>query len=160
MVKNIGLLGPIIKENNMYRSYKEFNGYSTAFRQHKADSHCRYIHGYALRFKVWFDGELDDRNWVVDFGCFKRNGVKDWFKHMFDHTTIVAKDDPYLKHFEELHNSDLIQLRILDDVGCEKFAEYVFKYLNEQIKTDTKGRVKVHKVQCWEHGENMAEYYE
>ena len=144
----------------MYRSYKEFNGYSTAFRQHKADSHCRYIHGYALRFKVWFDGELDDRNWVVDFGCFKRNGVKDWFKHMFDHTTIVAKDDPYLKHFEELHNSDLIQLRILDDVGCEKFAEYVFKHLNEQIKTDTKGRVKVHKVQCWEHGENMAEYYE
>ena len=144
----------------MYRSYKEFNGYSTAFRQHKADSHCRFIHGYALRFKVWFDGELDNRNWVVDFGCFKRNGIKDWFKHMFDHTTIVAKDDPYLKHFEELHNTDLIQLRILDDVGCEKFAEYVFKYLNEQIKTDTKGRVKVHKVQCWEHGENMAEYYE
>ena len=63
----------------MYRSYKEFNGYSTAFRQHKADSHCRFIHGYALRFKVWFDGELDNRNWVVDFGCFKRNGVKDWF---------------------------------------------------------------------------------
>ena len=144
----------------MYRSYKEFNGYSTAFRQHKADSHCRYIHGYALRFKVWFDGELDHRNWVVDFGCFKRNGIKDWFKHMFDHTTIVAKDDPYLKHFEELHNSDLIQLRILDDVGCEKFAEYVFKHLNEQVKSDTKGRVKVHKVQCWEHGENMAEYYE
>ena len=142
----------------MYRSYKEFNGYSTAFRQHKADSHCKYIHGYALRFKVWFDGELDHRNWVVDFGCFKRNGVKDWFKHMFDHTTIVAKDDPYLKHFEELHNSDLIQLRILDDVGCEKFAEYVFKHLNEQVKSDTKGRVKVHKVQCWEHGENMAEY--
>ena len=144
----------------MYRSYKEFNGYSTAFRQHKADSHCKYIHGYALRFKVWFDGDLDHRNWVVDFGCFKRNGIKDWFKHMFDHTTIVAKDDPYLKHFEELHNTDLIQLRILDDVGCEKFAEYVFKHLNEQIKTDTKGRVKVHKVQCWEHGENMAEYYE
>jgi len=144
----------------MYRSYKEFNGYSTAFRQHKADSHCRYIHGYALRFKVWFDGELDDRNWVVDFGCFKRNGIKDWFKHMFDHTTIVAKDDPYLKHFKELHNSDLIQLRILDDVGCEKFAEYVFKHLNQSIKEQTKGRVKVHKVQCWEHGENMAEYYE
>ena len=144
----------------MYRSYKEFNGYSTAFRQWKADSHCRYVHGYALRFKVWFEGDLDNRNWVVDFGCFKRNGVKDWFKHMFDHTTVVAKDDPYLKHFEELHNSDLIQLRILDAVGCEKFAEYVFKHLNEQIKTNTNGRVKVHKVQCWEHGENMAEYCE
>ena len=143
----------------MYRSYKEFNGYSTAFRQWRADSHCRYVHGYALRFKVWFDGELDDRNWVVDFGCFKRNGIKDWFKHMFDHTTIVAKDDPYLKHFQELHNSDLIQLRILDDVGCEKFAEYVFKHLNKQIELDTNKRVKVHKVQCWEHNDNMAEYH-
>ena len=38
----------------MFRSYKEFNGYSTAFRQWRAESHCRYVHGYALRFKVWF----------------------------------------------------------------------------------------------------------
>ena len=144
----------------MFRSYKEFNGYSTAFRQHKADSHCRFIHGYALRFKVWFDGELDHRNWVVDFGCFKRNGVKDWFKNMFDHTTIVAKDDPAILLFEEMDKQGLIQLRIMEDVGCEKFAEYVFKYLNKKVKEETKNRVKVHKVQCWEHGENMAEYYE
>ena len=144
----------------MYRSYKEFNGYSTAFRQHKADSHCRIIHGYALRFKVWFDGELDHRNWVVDFGCFKRNGVKDWFKNMFDHTTIVAKDDPAILLFEEMDKQGLIQLRIMEDVGCEKFAEYVFKYLNKKVKEETKDRVKVHKVQCWEHGENMAEYYD
>ena len=144
----------------MYRSYKEFNGYSTAFRQHKADSHCIFIHGYALRFKVWFDGELDHRNWVVDFGCFKRNGVKDWFKNMFDHTTIVAKDDPAILLFEEMDKQGLIQLRIMEDVGCEKFAEYVFKYLNKKVKEETKDRVKVHKVQCWEHGENMAEYYD
>ena len=144
----------------MFRSYKEFNGYSTAFRQHKADSHCRFIHGYALRFKVWFDGELDHRNWVVDFGCFKRNGVKDWFKNMFDHTTIVAKDDPAILLFEEMDKQGLIQLRIMEDVGCEKFAEYVFKYLNKKVKEETKDRVKVHKVQCWEHGENMAEYYD
>ena len=144
----------------MYRSYKQFSGYSTAFRQWRADSHCKYVHGYALKFKVYFDGELDEKNWVCDFGCFKRNGIKDQLKHQFDHTLVVAKDDPHLKHFQELHNSDLVQLRIMDDVGCEKFAEYVFKYLNKKIKEETNGRVKVHKVQCWEHGENMAEYYE
>ena len=144
----------------MYRSYKEFNGYSTAFRQWRADSHCKFIHGYALRFKVWFDGELDGRNWVVDFGCFKRNGVKDWFKYLFDHTTIVAKDDPSIDTFKEMGKSGLIQLRIMEDVGCEKFAEEVYKYLNNKILEETKGRVKVYKVQCWEHEENMAEYYE
>mgnify|MGYP003126870464 FL=1 len=118
----------------MYRSYKEFNGYSTAFRQHKADSHCRFIHGYALRFKVWFEGDLDDRNWVVDFGCFKRNGIKDWFKNMFDHTTCVAKDDPELSRFKEMDEKGLIQLRVMNDVGCEKFAQFVFEFLNKKIK--------------------------
>ena len=144
----------------MYRSYKEFNGYSTAFRQWRADSHCRFIHGYALRFKVWFDGELDYRNWVVDFGCFKRNGVKDWFKHQFDHTTVISVDDPERARFEEMDKDGLIQLRIMEDVGCEKFAEYVFKYLSDKIEVETEGRARVHKVQCWEHGENMAEYRE
>ena len=142
------------------RSYKQFTGFSTAFRQWKADSHCRYVHGYALRFKVWFEGDLDHRNWVVDFGSFKRNGIKKWFKHTFDHTTIVAKDDPYLAYFQDAHDNDLIQLRIMDDVGCEKFAEYVFKHLDEKIKEETKNRVRVHKVQCWEHEDNMAEYCE
>ena len=41
-------------------------------------------------FKVWFEGELDDNGWVIDFGCFKRNGVKEWLKNMFDHTTCVT----------------------------------------------------------------------
>ena len=115
------------------RSYKQFTGFSTAFRQWKADSHCRYVHGYA---------------------------IKKWFKHTFDHTTIVAKDDPYLAYFQDAHDNDLIQLRIMDDVGCEKFAEYVFKHLDEKIKEETKNRVRVHKVQCWEHEDNMAEYCE
>ena len=142
-----------------FKSYKEFNGYSTAFRQHLADSHCRFIHGYALKFKVWFEGDLDHRNWVVDFGCFKRNGVKDWMKQQFDHTTIVAKDDPMMHRFEMLARDGIIQLRVMDDVGCEKFAEFVFNYLNEKITKETNGRVNVHKVQCWEHNENMAEYH-
>ena len=143
----------------MYRSYKEFNGDSTAFRQWRADSHCRYVHGYAIHFKVWFEGELDERNWVCDFGCFKRNGIKDMLKEMFDHTTIVADDDPYLDRFIEMANSDLIQLRTMSDVGCEKFAEWVFNAVNEAIQLETDGRVNVYKVQCWEHSENMAEYY-
>ena len=145
-----------MKRDNMYRSYKEFNGYSTAFRQHKADSHCKYIHGYALRFKVWFDGELDYRNWVVDFGCFKRNGVKDWFKHQFDHTTVISVDDPERNRFEEMDKDGLIQLRIMEDVGCEKFAEYTFNFVNEYISSETDGRVKLISVEVFEHGANSA----
>ena len=85
-----------------YKSFKEFSGYSTAFRQWRADSHCSYIHGYALKFKVWFEGDLDHCNWVVDFGCFKRNGINDWMKEQFDHTMIVASDDPDLLLFQDM----------------------------------------------------------
>ena len=39
-----------------YQSTKLFDNYSVALRQHKAaHSHCELLHGYALKFKVWFE---------------------------------------------------------------------------------------------------------
>lgn len=58
-----------------YISTKQYGhelGLSCAFRQWKADSHCKYIHGYALAFKFKFETDtLDSNNWVVDFGNLK-----------------------------------------------------------------------------------------
>tara|TARA_B100000161_G_C33538499_1_gene409545 strand:+ start:388 stop:885 length:498 start_codon:yes stop_codon:yes gene_type:complete len=145
---------------NEYNSTKLFKGYSTAFRQWRAKhSHCQYLHGYAMEFKVTFAGDLDQLNWVCDFGSFKRNGIKEHLSYMFDHTTVVAKDDPYLENFKKLSQQNLIQLRIIDDVGCEKFATYVFNYINEIVQKETNGRVKVLMVECFEGGtENSAIY--
>ena len=43
---------------------------SAAFRQPFARSHCKFIHGYRLQAKFWFECEvLDNNNWVVDFGA-------------------------------------------------------------------------------------------
>ena len=144
-----------------YKSTKLFEGYSTAFRQWRAKhSHCQFVHGYALKFKVTFEGNLDELNWVCDFGCFKRNGIKDHMNHMFDHTTIVAKDDPELNSFKNLEEKGLIQLRILNHVGCEKFAEYVFNYINTKVFEETEGRVRVLKVESFEGGTNNSALYE
>ena len=112
-----------------------------------------------MKFKVTFMGQLDPLNWVCDFGSFKRNGIKKHMAYLFDHTTIVAKDDPMLPHFKALAKHNLIQLRIFDDVGCEKFAELVAKYLQDVVQRETDGRASVSKVQCWEHEDNMAEYH-
>ena len=141
-----------------FRSTKLFKGYSTAFRQWRAKhSHCQFVHGYAMEFKVTFEGNLDELNWVCDFGCFKRNGIKEHMNYMFDHTTIVAKDDPEIESFKDLASKGLIQLRILDHVGCEKFAEYVYDYINDKVFEETDGRVKVLKVESFEGGtENSA----
>jgi 6-pyruvoyltetrahydropterin/6-carboxytetrahydropterin synthase len=143
-----------------FNSTKIFKGYSTAFRQWRADSHCQYIHGYALNFKVWFEGELDDTNYVYDFGSFKRNGIKKTLSEMFDHTTIIAEDDPKLETFKQLDNDGLIQLRTMDSVGCEKYAEWVYNLIDDKIYEETDGRVGVMKVECFEGGTDNSAIYE
>ena len=52
-----------------FQSTKLFDGYSTCFRQWQAEgTHCKFLHGYAVSFRVWFEGDLDHRNWVFDVG--------------------------------------------------------------------------------------------
>ena len=149
-----------------FQSTKLFDGFSTCFRQWRADgTHCKYLHGYGVSFKVWFEGDLDHRNWVWDFGGMKRakgtiDGIqpKAWMDHMFDHTTIIAEDDPELEMFQELYQREVIQLRILPSVGAEQFAKYVFEKINQFIHEETNGRVKVRKVEFREHNKNSAIY--
>jgi 6-pyruvoyltetrahydropterin/6-carboxytetrahydropterin synthase len=149
-----------------FQSTKLFDGYSTCFRQWKAEgTHCRFLHGYAISFKVWFEGELDERNWVWDFGGMKRakgniQGMspKAYFDYLLDHTTIISKDDPYLDNFQKMHLDGVIQLRILESTGCERFAEYLHKVINEFLLEETNGRVKASKVEVFENGRNSASY--
>lgn len=151
-----------------FQSTKLFDGYSTCFRQWKAEgTHCKYLHGYAVSFRVWFEGELDERNWVWDFGGMKRakttmygSSPKDFFNYLLDHTTIVAEDDPYLENFKQMDEDGIIQLRILPATGCERFAEYLYKEINEFLEVETEGRVKAVKVEVYEHERNSASYQE
>ncbi len=115
-----------------YISTKIFDNYSVALRQWKAKhSHCQLLHGYALKFKIWFTSEtLDDMNWVVDFGGFKSapkgNGLKDWMDDMFDHTMLIEKDDPYKDLFISMQMEGICKVHFMDRMGCESLAELVF----------------------------------
>ena len=138
----------------MYYSTKRFSGYSTCFRQWRAThSHCRFLHGYAMEIQGHLSGPLDDRNWVMDFGAFKRNGIKEHLSYMFDHTTVVAADDPALDTFRKLESHGLIQLRVIEHVGCEKFAEYVYHAIQERLEGTN---ATVLRVECFENGKNSA----
>ena len=150
----------------MYQSTKLFDGFSCCFRQWKAETtHCRFLHGYGVSFRVTFEGDLDDRNWVWDFGGMKRaktqiNGMspKAWMDYMFDHTVIVAKDDPKLDTFQAMEVMGIIQLRIVEATGAEKFAEFIYNKLNEFVNIETQGRVRIAQVEFMEHGKNTAIY--
>ena len=183
----------------MYESTKIIDGFSTTFRQWKANSHCKYIHGYSLSFKLTFKSEtLNEYNWVQDFGFSKskdftlkvmdlfkdcnfklynptdRNDkltmegcsleifnpsyisnlytIKGFFDYLFDHTTIIAKDDPNLSEFISLNEKKLIQLRILEYVGCEKFSEFIFEKLKPILPN-------LYSVECRENDKNTAIYF-
>mgnify|MGYP003662296908 FL=1 len=153
---------------NRYKSTKLFDGFSCCFRQWKAkDTHCRFLHGYGVSFRVTFEGELDHRNWVWDFGGMKRaktliDGMqpKAWMDYMFDHTILIAKDDPYVDEFKIMGEAGVAQVRMVDATGAEKFAEYLFDKLNNFVKDETNDRVRVTQVEFMEHGKNTAIYSE
>ena len=158
----------------MFTSTKVFDGFSCCFRQWKATTtHCQFLHGYGVSFKVWFEGDLDDRNWVWDFGGMKRaktkidgKSPKEWMDYMFDHTVLVAEDDPFLPDLEKLYHRPekglqyhgILQLRVVPATGAEKFAEFIFKKLNKFVKEETNNRVRVKQVEFREHNKNSAIY--
>lgn len=155
-----------------YQSTKTFSNYSVAIRQWKAQhSHCQLLHGYAFVFKVWFesiepniDNQLDEMNWIVDFGGFKEkpvgNGLKEWMDYMFDHTTLIEKDDPFVDLFEQMEQMGLCKVHFLDRIGAESCARLVFEKFNDVLSKTGGGRCKVVKVECFENDKNSAIYTE
>ena len=155
-----------------YLSTKLFDNYSVAIRQWKAQhSHCQLLHGYALKFKVWFasnepleENQLDDMNWIVDYGGFKAppqgNGLKAWMDHMWDHTLLIQKDDPYADIFEQLGQMGLAKVHLLDKMGAESCAKLVYDKFNEVLAKTDAGRCKCIKVECFENDKNSSIYEE
>lgn len=153
-----------------YQSTKIFDNYSVAIRQWKAKhSHCQLLHGYALKFKVWFesietdvDQQLDSMNWIMDYGGFKSmptgNGLKDWMNEMWDHTLLIEKDDPYYDFFLSASMEGVCKLVPMSPIGAESAARMVFEKMNDVLSKTGGGRVKVTKVECWENDTNSSIY--
>ena len=111
-----------------------------------------------MGFRFTFEAaELDERNWVYDFGGCK--WIKEYLQRKFDHKLVVARDDPILEdEVPVLVLSNIADIRYMDNVGSEKFAESVFNHVAPKIKEETKGRVSLFSVECFEHGANSASY--
>ena len=149
-----------VPTNMKYQSTKTYGhniGLSACFRQPNAHRHCKFLHGYSLQFKFVFQArELDEKNWVVDFGGLKP--LKAWLEDSFDHKVVLDKRDPYLSTFKILEDQGLADLNIVDGVGVEKFAEHAFRFANALVDKMTDGRCWVESVECSEHGANSAIY--
>jgi 6-pyruvoyltetrahydropterin/6-carboxytetrahydropterin synthase len=104
----------------------------------------------------------------MDFGGLKE--FKAWADHMFDHTLVIAEDDPHLTTFQKLNeiaggfeNSGVCDLRIVPGVGCEMFAKMAYDKMAELIASGDmrypiNPTVRVKSVEVFEHGANSATY--
>lgn len=144
-----------------FRSTKTYGheaGLSACFRQWRAESHCRLLHGYALSVRVEFEAdELDCRNWVVDFGSLK--SFKGWLEDTFDHTMLVAEDDPKKEDLFLLQAAGLARIVTVEATGCEAFAKLIYEaaeiWLHDNGYTP---RCRIKSVEVREHGANSAIY--
>ena len=177
------------------KTYGNDRGLSCCFRQWRSThSHCSLLHGYSIGIKLIFESEtLDDRNWVMDFGGLK--AFKEWSEWQFDHTLVVAHDDPHLPFFKQMNdlvtiNKDndpasaipnqrgaVCDLRIVDGVGCEMFAQLAYTVMNDILQTFQRGEtytlptgktfscrypvgqgVRLRSAEVFEHSANSAVY--
>jgi 6-pyruvoyltetrahydropterin/6-carboxytetrahydropterin synthase len=145
------------------KTYGHERGYSSVFRQHRAKSHCRFIHGYALAFEFIFacrETDLDENGWVIDFGSLKP--LKAYLDDHFDHKMLVATDDPALELFidlaEEKRKGKLLDVVMLPAVGCENFARHLYELVDSWLFDRKIGRdcVWLESVEVREHGSNGA----
>jgi 6-pyruvoyltetrahydropterin/6-carboxytetrahydropterin synthase len=142
-------------------STKEYiDEFACAYRQWKADTHCNLIHGYSFTMKFYFGtNELDARNWCADYGGLKE--LKAVLQDQFDHTLLVAEDDPELEMFKELQRRKMAKLTVLPRLGCEGLADMLYRYVNGVFIPDYWGpgeaaRIWCYRVEIRETNTNMA----
>ena len=158
------------------KTYGNDRGLSCCFRQWRAThSHCSLLHGYSIGIKLIFESDtLDSRNWVMDFGGLKL--FKEWADYMFDHTLIIAYNDPHLDKFKALAKigeldqpeyTAVVDLRIADGVGCEMFAKMCYDKMaelleemkqNKHSRYPVEGSVRLVSAEVFEHDANSAIY--
>jgi 6-pyruvoyltetrahydropterin/6-carboxytetrahydropterin synthase len=104
----------------------------------------------------------------MDFGGLKE--FKAWADDMFDHTLVIAQDDPHLETFQKLNSigggfedSGVCDLRIVPGVGCEMFAKMAYDKMAEllasgDMRYPINPTVRVKSVEVFEHGANSATY--
>lgn len=143
-----------------YVSTKSYNQIAPcAYRQWRADTHCNKVHGYAFSFYFEFESDtLDARNWVIDYGGLRP--LKDMLEEWFDHTLLVAEDDPHKEDLLKLGELGLAKITLVEKTGCEGIADFLYEYINT-IMLPSFGaaeaeRVWCSKVQVRETDSNMA----
>jgi len=133
-----------------FTTTKEYvDAFPCAYRQHRAGTHCEKIHGYAFSMKFYFGSDDQDvRGWGgVDYGGLKE--LKVFLEQLFDHTLLVATDDPEIELYREMQQRGICKLTELPGLGCENIADYLYRYINGVYIPDVLGSGAAERTWCY-----------
>ncbi|WP_082956707.1 MULTISPECIES: 6-carboxytetrahydropterin synthase [unclassified Mycobacterium] len=115
-----------------------------------------FLHGYERSFEVEFACAQTERGTglVVDVGTVAE--VRSALRYQFDHTTLIAEDDPQRDLFELLAERGVVDLRIMANTGMEGSAAWVFETAERIVGLATGGRVWVSRIEARESRNNVV----
>lgn len=145
----------------IFKSTKKMGPISVGHRQWRDDGHCAWAHGYGRYVEFTFSGDVDERQWVLDFGDLK--DVKKWIESQWDHRLLLASDDPLLEHFLALQDLGGVNVNVMDvkqgwGPGIEGSCKFLYDNIQPMIDKKTEYRVDIECVRIWEHENNSAMY--
>lgn len=138
-----------------HTSTKEYaDAFPCAYRQWRASDKpngkpgCNCVHGYSFSMKFYFGtNDLDVRRWAMDYGGLSE--LKKILETQFDHTLLVAEDDPHLDWYKEAEKRGIARLTILPNLGCESLADMLYKYVNGVYIPDLLGQAEADRLWCY-----------
>lgn len=139
---------------------KTLTGFPFAHRNWRTSTHCRHVHGYGRSFTFEIECDrLDEDGWILDFGGFRE--IRKELEKQFDHTLVLAADDPMLPKFRELEHNDACRLTVVPTMTTEALCEYVgnlAQSIIDQSDHNLARGVRVSAVECRENEKNAIRY--
>lgn len=142
----------------MFTATKTFHDFPCCHRAWRHEGACKYLHGYCRSFRLVFEAPtLNDIGFVTDLSALK--DVEAELRRLFDHTVLVARDDPALPTFKALEALGVMRLTELPATTSEAIAKYVHDLIAENFFFKDPSAVKVRSVTVVEN-EKIAATYE
>ncbi len=115
-----------------------------------------FLHGYERSFEVEFASAQTElgTGLVVDVGTVAE--IRSALRYQFDHTTLIAEDDPQRDLFELLAERGVIDLRIMESTGMEGSAAWAFETAERIVAPATGGRVWISRIEARESRNNVV----
>lgn len=135
---------------------RRFDELPCCHRSWAQQGNCMFLHGYEREFDVEFSCAETEPNTGLVLDRSSLRDVRAALRHQFDHTTLIAADDPQRNLFEVLADRGAIDLRIMDDIGMERAADWVYDTAGRIVRLATAGRVWVSRVEARESRNNVV----